>query len=74
MGGGRRPDAEKGGLWRAREEAALTRAQVAMLVQPPVAAKTIERWERGQSPISERRMRQLALIYRVNVAELAAAA
>ncbi len=69
----RRPDSEKTLLWLAREDAGLTRSQVAALVQPPVASKTIERWETGETPVSHQRMRQLALIYRVSLGRLAQA-
>ena len=56
---------EKSTLWLVREEVGLTRQQVADLLDPPVTAKTLERWEKGASPISDRRMGQLALVYRV---------
>ena len=52
-------------LRETREDAGLTRDQVAALLQPPVSSKTIERWEKGSSPVSHQRMRQLALLYRV---------
>ena len=56
---------EKSALWTVREEAGLTRQMVADLLDPPITAKTLERWEKGVSPISDRRMGQLALVYRV---------
>ena len=61
-------------LRAAREEAGLTREQVASLLDPPVAAKTLERWEKGQTAIKHQRMKQLALIYRVQLSELVRAA
>lgn len=54
-----------------REEAGLTREQVSKLLDPPVATRTLLRWEKGSTPIPYRRMRQLAFIYRVPLAELA---
>ena len=53
-----------------REEAGLTREQVCELLDPPVSTKTLERWEKGTTPIKHRRMKQLALIYRVHPREL----
>ena len=48
-----------------REEAGLTRTQVVALLDPPVSIKTLERWEKGESPSPTERWRQLAMIYRV---------
>ena len=58
-------------LQDAREEAGLTRDQVSRLLDPPVATRTLLRWEKGQTPIPHKRMRQLALVYRVPLQELA---
>jgi transcriptional regulator with XRE-family HTH domain len=58
-------------LREAREEAGLTREQVCGLLDPPVVTRTLLRWEKGQTPIPHKRMRQLALIYRVSLSELA---
>jgi DNA-binding transcriptional regulator YiaG len=57
--------AEKSILQAVREEVGLTREQVCALLDPVVATKTLERWEKGTTPISDRRMGQLALVYRV---------
>ena len=48
-----------------REDAGLTRTQVVVLLDPPVSIKTLERWEKGESPVTDRTMAQLAMIYRV---------
>jgi DNA-binding XRE family transcriptional regulator len=63
---------EKGKLQLTREEAGLTREQVARLVDPPVSTRTLIRWEDGTTPIPYHRMRQLAFIYRVSARELVA--
>jgi transcriptional regulator with XRE-family HTH domain len=57
-------------IWLAREDAGLTREQVCQILEPGVSTKTLERWERGETPISHQRMRQLALVYRVKLREL----
>jgi DNA-binding transcriptional regulator YiaG len=48
-----------------REDAGLTREQVCALLDPPVTTKTLERWEKGEYQPDDRRMGQLAMIYRV---------
>jgi transcriptional regulator with XRE-family HTH domain len=63
---------EKSRLQLTREEAGLTREQVVKLLDPPVATRTLIRWEQGTTPIPYHRMRQLALIYRVHTRELVA--
>jgi transcriptional regulator with XRE-family HTH domain len=61
---------EKSRLRLTREEAGLTREQVARLLDPPISTRTLIRWEDGSTPIPYHRMRQLALIYRVNRRDL----
>jgi DNA-binding XRE family transcriptional regulator len=61
---------EKSLLRRTREEAGLTREQVARLVDPSVSTRTLIRWEDGSTPIPYWRMRQLAFIYRVKARDL----
>jgi transcriptional regulator with XRE-family HTH domain len=61
---------EKSRLQLTREEAGLTRAQVVRLLDPPIAERTLIRWENGETPIPYHRMRQLALIYRVKARDL----
>jgi Helix-turn-helix domain len=61
---------EKSLLQRTREEAGLTRAQVVRLLDPPIAERTLIRWEDGTTPIPYHRMKDLALIYRVNRRDL----
>lgn len=64
----------KGALWLAREAEGLSREKVARLLDPPVSAKTLERWERGFTPIPHHRLRQLAQVYRLRVTDLTVAA
>ena len=61
-------------IWNARDAEGLSREKVVRLLDPPVSAKTLERWERGITPVPQWRVRQLAGIYRVKVADLKAAA
>lgn len=65
---------DKGALWQAREGEGLSRERVARLLDPPVSAKTLERWERGLTPVPRHRLRQLAQIYRMRVGDLSVAA
>jgi hypothetical protein len=44
-----------------------SREYVSRLLDPPVAAKTIERWEKGITPVPKWRLRQLAEVYGVTV-------
>lgn len=61
-------------IWAARKAEGLAREKVSRLLDPPVSAKTLERWERQISPVPPWRVRQLAQIYRVPVSNLKAAA
>lgn len=61
---------ERSALWKARAAAELSREHVSRLLDPPISAKTLERWEKGHNPPSKRRLRQLALIYRVRASDL----
>lgn len=56
--------------WRVREAEGLGREYVSRLLDPPVSAKTLERWEKRVSPLPLWRARQLAQIYRVRLADL----
>lgn len=56
------------------ETEGLSREQVVRLLDPPVSAKTLERWERGVSPVKRPRLRELAAIYRVRLADIEDAA
>ena len=56
---------ERSILREIREDAGLTREQVCALLDPPISSKTLERWEKGTHHPDDRRMGQLALIYRV---------
>ena len=57
--------AERSILRTVREDAGLTREQVCQLLDPVISTKTLERWEKGTHTPSDRRMSQLAMIYRV---------
>ena len=57
-------------VWAARRLSELSRESVARLLDPPISAKTLERWERCLSPIPAARLRQLAKLYAVPVEEL----
>jgi DNA-binding transcriptional regulator YiaG len=61
-------------MWRARKEfSGLSRERVAALLDPPISAKTVERWEKGSTtPPPAWRLKQLARIYDVPLAELKA--
>lgn len=61
---------EKSPIWRVREAEGLSREKVVRLLDPPVSTKTLERWERGVSPIDRWRLRQLAAVYRVRLSDL----
>ena len=47
----------------------MTQEQVCRLLEPPVAVRTLIRWEQGQTPIPYKRMRELALVYRIKPSE-----
>ena len=57
-------------IWAARKAEGLAREKVTPLLDPPVSVKTLERWERGVSPVPGWRVRQLAAIYRVRLKDL----
>jgi transcriptional regulator with XRE-family HTH domain len=46
----------------ARNSLGLSRERVAALCDPPISAKTLERWEKGISPLPRWRAQQLAAI------------
>lgn len=62
--------AVKGTLWGAREAMGLSRERVAPQLDPPVSAKTLERWEKGITPVPRWRLAQFARLYRVKVRDL----
>jgi len=67
------PDPEHAGrsaLLRARQSAELSREEVGRLLWPPVTGRTVGRWEMGRVMIEPWRLRQLAHVYRVPVADL----
>jgi hypothetical protein len=55
-----------------RERLGLSRERIAGRLEPPVTAKTIERWEKGVSPLPGYRRIQLDVLY--NTFEAAAVA
>jgi hypothetical protein len=59
-------------LRAAREQAELSREAVTRRpeLDPPVSAKTLERWEQPGYRVKRARLRQLALIYGVSVEKL----
>jgi transcriptional regulator with XRE-family HTH domain len=59
-------------LRAAREQAELSREAVTRRseLDPPVSAKTLERWEIPGARVKQFRLQQLARIYGVTVAEL----
>jgi DNA-binding transcriptional regulator YiaG len=57
-------------LRAAREKEGLSREAVTRLLDPPVSSKTLERWEKGETPVPGHRLRELAAIYRVRVMSL----
>jgi DNA-binding transcriptional regulator YiaG len=57
-------------IWPARLAENLSREKVVRLLDPPVSAKTLERWERGITPVPKWRVRQLAAIYRIRLSDL----
>lgn len=61
-------------IWAARKAEGLSREKVVRLLDPPVSVKTLERWERGITPVPQYRVRQLAGVYRVRVGDLKAVA
>ena len=54
---------------KARDAEGLSRDAVARLLDPPVTAKTIERWEKGDRT-PRWRLKQLAALYNVTLADL----
>jgi len=61
---------EKSALWLAREAEGLAREKVAPLLEPPITAKTLERWEKGITPVPRWRLRQLAKVYKTKIGAL----
>jgi DNA-binding transcriptional regulator YiaG len=64
-------DTTKSRIWAEREKLGLSRERVAPQLDPPVAAKTLERWEKGKSPCPLWRRQQLAAIYGVSERKVA---
>lgn len=64
----------KSSLLVARERTGLSREAVVRQLDPPISTKTLERMEKGGAPLKGFRLKQLAAIYDVPVAELEAAA
>jgi DNA-binding XRE family transcriptional regulator len=60
----------KSRLRRARDELGLPRERVAPRLDPPISAKTLERWEKGITLAPRWRLQQLARIYRVKEHDL----
>jgi DNA-binding XRE family transcriptional regulator len=58
------------GLRAARDYLGLAREKVAPQLDPPIASKTLERWEKGERPVPRWRLIQLAEIYGVAVETL----
>lgn len=56
-------------LREARDRTGLSRERVAAQLDPPVSAKTVDRWERGAN-VKGWRLKQLAKIYEVTPDEL----
>lgn len=54
----------------ARQRESLSREKVVRLLDPPVSTKTLERWEREPAKVPRWRLRQLAHVYRVKIADL----
>jgi transcriptional regulator with XRE-family HTH domain len=54
----------------ARNSLGLSRERVAALCDPPISAKTLERWEKGISPLPRWRAQQLAAIYGIGIRRL----
>jgi DNA-binding transcriptional regulator YiaG len=54
----------------ARDREGLSREAVTRLLDPPVSSKTLERWEKGSTPVPGWRLRQLAQVYRVRLEAL----
>ena len=66
--------AAKSALWRVRDDLGLPRERVAAQLDPPVSAKTIERWEKGVTRAPRWRLQQLARVYGVKERDLKDAA
>lgn len=54
----------------ARENLGYSRERVAAQLDPPIASKTLERWEKPGAKVPLWRLKQLARLYRVGVARL----
>lgn len=50
-------------IWKRRDRVGLSRERVAALLNPPVTSKTIERWEKGVSPLPGHRRVELQRLY-----------
>ncbi len=59
-------------LRQAREFTGLSREKVA--AELGISSKTLERWEKGDSPVPRHKLRELAEVYRVQLNELGVAA
>lgn len=59
-------DADRSPLWLARKRKGFSREHVTRNVHPPMSAKTLERWEKGQSNAPGWRIEQLAEFYGVD--------
>lgn len=57
-------------LRQARDRKDLSREKVAVALEPPVSAKTIERWEMPGTRVKVWRLEQLAAIYQCSVESL----
>jgi DNA-binding XRE family transcriptional regulator len=64
----------KSRIWAERERIGYSRERVAAQLEPPIAAKTLERWEKGVTPIPLWRLKQLAALYGVSERRLRSAA
>lgn len=60
-------------LRAAREAEGLSREEVTRLLKRPVSAKTLERWEKGITPVRRSYLRELAAIYKVPLSDLESA-
>lgn len=65
---------QKSPMWLAREREGLSREKATRRLSEPVSTKTLERWERGITPAPRSALRELAEIYRVDLADIEAAA
>jgi ribosome-binding protein aMBF1 (putative translation factor) len=53
-------------IWEERERLGLSRERVAAQLEPPISAKTLERWEKRITPAPLWRLQQLARLYGVS--------